>query len=782
MADQFWYTWARRGPGGRSGFQFVAASRPLADRSEPMTQAALRYCRSPGEPADPAGTSAVSFGWADDGPWRVVFNRVPAGRDSIGRPGVFCAHVIVGQAAELPTRRVVTWFGSPLWWTSNEGGWDDGPGSWQLGTLEPEDFGAGDIAEPDKALLSAFLEALLIRGSRQLQIPVLPAQLASLAAGAEQAVPGILEGTSLSTCESNRHAGAFDVVGLTAARRVSYGGSRWDEHLGEDAAASRAARAIVAGALSDQQRELAFSVARIGEGIEKQQFVIAADALLAVESGSLVAFADLPSTLLSPSALSSILRLPAGFQLAARALADGSDDAWEAIEQSVSGLSRPLLTKLGSALGGMVADNDHVGRIGGYLRRAERTAPHMKQAVAAAVVAACTAQPSLFTAIDDDGRLQLLRQAHRSGDEVAGRALVEHCGTADWPIVQAEDLPADWRGAAAARFVNSGRRTSYLVGLLSTDEYLARSMLQHVPSPAPLIALVGQCALDQACAIALNLGPDLLYPERLTMMAAVSDRLPAERKVQFIVQYLELPGPSPSAWGGTDLAHLASLAVAGAVITRSRRLYTNVSLTGKELALLRRVGGPRHEAWSAIGESIRLDCNPADVVHATKSAFANFDHTEQIAAEEVALKFVMALCHTREQIGKLADELLNAAEPDYGACCTRLALCAFRAIEADRTTAPARAVLEYIASLIAQKRIKINSRAVSDDELRGMLRQLVATLPQPEKDLVSDSMATASKPIKQWWAALSQPDSGHTITVSLPNFRRSGQGKSSAGT
>lgn len=113
--EQLRYTWTPRGVEGANRFQIAGMS---AGFRSGEAAGALSLARSLCRYDPPRGSEEerpVSFGWADQGPYRIAFQRLglPAGTD---RAGNFAAHLLVGSPESLPAAEIAAAFGSPLWW------------------------------------------------------------------------------------------------------------------------------------------------------------------------------------------------------------------------------------------------------------------------------------------------------------------------------------------------------------------------------------------------------------------------------------------------------------------------------------------------------------------------------------------------------------------------------------------------------------------------------------------------------------------------------------------
>ncbi|MFC4909814.1 hypothetical protein [Actinomadura gamaensis] len=119
MAWQLHYTSARRGPTGRSGFQFVAETPGLPDGMRARVTPHLSYRPPPEAPLSPSDEELDQF------PVSLLYDRVDGrplllrcrylGRDYSGRYGNFFAHAVVAEPDELEGVRPAELWHAPLW-------------------------------------------------------------------------------------------------------------------------------------------------------------------------------------------------------------------------------------------------------------------------------------------------------------------------------------------------------------------------------------------------------------------------------------------------------------------------------------------------------------------------------------------------------------------------------------------------------------------------------------------------------------------------------------------
>jgi hypothetical protein len=204
--DQLRYTWAPRGVEGVNRFQIAGMS---AGFRSGEAAGALSLARSLCRYDPPRGNDEerpVSFGWADEGPYRVAFQRLalPAGTD---RAGNFAAHLLVGSPETLPAAGIAAAFGSPLWWrgitTEERAEIIDGKRDFELPPIELEELTAtAPIPDRDEEATMALLHQLLqLPAGERLAISTEGEALAWTLSSVARLLPEALTGLTASTYE-----------------------------------------------------------------------------------------------------------------------------------------------------------------------------------------------------------------------------------------------------------------------------------------------------------------------------------------------------------------------------------------------------------------------------------------------------------------------------------------------------------------------------------------------------------------------------------------------------
>ncbi len=199
--EQLWFTWTDRGLGSGRGVQIRAASERLADRRDRASTAARRYCYRP--------EGDRSFGWIDRDAYRIVFNRVDAGLDGMGREGNYFVHLVLGDPGELPAGSLWRLYDSSFWVTA-----DRTESATDLPSVDAADLGLGDEIGTRPQHLVEFLAHVLhcIDQREGVLVPRPSLEVAELVAAAAAVFSSQYDVLSLSTGEGPKSAREFDVV------------------------------------------------------------------------------------------------------------------------------------------------------------------------------------------------------------------------------------------------------------------------------------------------------------------------------------------------------------------------------------------------------------------------------------------------------------------------------------------------------------------------------------------------------------------------------------------
>jgi hypothetical protein len=204
--EQLRYTWAPRGVEGVNRFQIAGMS---AGFRTGEAAGALALARSLCRYDPPRGSDEerpVSFGWADQGPYRIAFQRLalPAGTD---RAGNFAAHLLVGSPETLPAPGIAASFGSPLWWRGitpeERAEIAEGKRDFELPTIELEELTAtAPVPDCEEEATIALLHRLLRLPARErLAISAKGETLAWVLSSVARLLPEALAGLTASTYE-----------------------------------------------------------------------------------------------------------------------------------------------------------------------------------------------------------------------------------------------------------------------------------------------------------------------------------------------------------------------------------------------------------------------------------------------------------------------------------------------------------------------------------------------------------------------------------------------------
>ena len=205
--EQLRYTWAPRGVEGVNRFQIAGISPGFkAGEAAGALSSARALCRyDPPRGRDEA--RPVSYGWIDQGPYRIAFQRIalPAGTD---RAGNFAAHLLVGSPRSLPAATVAAAFGSPLWWRGitpeERAEIADGKRDFELPAVEPEEF-AATAPDPDcgeEATMALLYALLRLPAADRLAVSTEGEGLARALGSVARLLPEALSDLTVSTYEA----------------------------------------------------------------------------------------------------------------------------------------------------------------------------------------------------------------------------------------------------------------------------------------------------------------------------------------------------------------------------------------------------------------------------------------------------------------------------------------------------------------------------------------------------------------------------------------------------
>jgi hypothetical protein len=219
--EQLRYTWAPRGVEGANRFQIAGMSPGFrSGEAAGALSLARSLCRYD-PPRDNEEERPVSFGWADQGPYRIAFQRLglPAGTD---RAGNFAAHLLVGSPETLPAAEIAAAFGSPLWWrgitTEERAEIADGKRDFELPVIELEELtGTAPSPDDDEEVTMALLYRLLeLTPGERLAVSAEGETLAWALSAVARLLPEALAGLTASTYEG-KPIYPFRLVGAAEA-------------------------------------------------------------------------------------------------------------------------------------------------------------------------------------------------------------------------------------------------------------------------------------------------------------------------------------------------------------------------------------------------------------------------------------------------------------------------------------------------------------------------------------------------------------------------------------
>lgn len=208
--DQLVYGWSEDGLEGRNRLQLVATTASWVDDSK-YRRVAQRLAR-----LEAAGDRyPISFGWADLGGRRFVFQRtlVPSPTGDARR---LVAHVVAGDPADLPVELVLRAYDGGFWWRGE-------PIEKRLGAVRPIDLARGwtPEKEPEPTLAADALLQRILAAPQGMPATYEGDWRDTYAClwGIQRRVPGLLDSLAASTYETGQMATWFDVAGLDGRPR-----------------------------------------------------------------------------------------------------------------------------------------------------------------------------------------------------------------------------------------------------------------------------------------------------------------------------------------------------------------------------------------------------------------------------------------------------------------------------------------------------------------------------------------------------------------------------------
>lgn len=753
MAEQLYYTWARRGPDGRSGFQVVAASAGLADRQSQVINAALGLCRYDPPRSRSGGASApVSFGWVTVADWRLVFHRVAAPPGARGRPGNFYAHIIAGTARELPIGTVATWFTSPAWWSGQERDGDSW-GHGRLPVIGVEHMTPDPLGSPGQDELAGLIECLLARGRSPLAIPLDADSVASMAAAAEATVPGILEATSFSTYESGEPTRWFDIVGIAPGSRHPSAAVLWRPYAeGPDSAARRTTRAILPGPVPNELCRAGLDTVDAGQPFASDRFIAVVESLLALERSTSMRLDDLGPLLSAPRAVAYTLDRARGLALFAEALAADRQEVWHALAHSLAVVTGEHLDRLGAEIGLRLLGAGRLARLGDRLKRSGRIAARLQYAIEEFILH--TAGTAVLGELDPAGRLALLRHLSRTGqaDEILDALLCDLSPTPATVLLEAADLPVTWRAPAALRLLETSPAPPVLVTALADDPALARTIAGQLRPVERLTRVVRGLAsrrpaeaVELACAIAPALRPG----DAAALVAELCRELPSGAAMR-VLRSCARAVPARAA----DWDRLASSLLAEVFLDRGDDAECRILLGEEARDLLRQCTGPGCRAWQQALEAFATHSAP--VGHRASEAMRPFAHTSSTkrqAAAVLTIELGLTSCATAAGVDELVTAIRAYVSLSHPVAARWLALAACRHLRSDRRSRAGYAVASYLGTLVATRRLRSRRGTLHDDAARHATETLATVLPASSRAECAADFA-GSRRASLWWATI----------------------------
>jgi hypothetical protein len=341
--EQLLYTWAAQGMEGLGRFQVVASTPRLAKPSKARS-IALELCIYE-RPSAPVDEPPVSFGWLTRGRTRIAFRRKETGRDGVGRPGNFAAHILIGTREELPPDQLCASFASDCWWDGSMGDLAVGK---PLTPLDVFRWGDADLPVPTAATRDV-VAALLGRTDQRLTLPLGPAELACALRYAAATLPGIVDDLSVSTYEGERLATVFDVLGQPLQPRFGLSAPTAAVPRSVGHSTARAASFVVR-----QDPAAQGMVSRLWEAADFQGaarlvwFTTRAATHEVLLGGDEPSAEELVRLIFDPEVASEVLRMPRSRSIAARAFVNRDASMVEVICRVFAALDGDVQESLGA--------------------------------------------------------------------------------------------------------------------------------------------------------------------------------------------------------------------------------------------------------------------------------------------------------------------------------------------------------------------------------------------------------------------------------------------------
>lgn len=769
--DQLIYTWAGRGRGGHSGFQPVAATARLTDARSTLTGAALRLCRYvPPRGIDESAEMPVSYGWLDDGPTRLVFHRIYAGRDGLGRPGNFWAHILAGPRDALPAYELAQRMSSPFWWRG--GAMEEyAAGERNLRAVSLADIPLAPLPDVDDELLAALTEALLIPGTRLPYLLRQPsAQIAALVAAIGSRLPGVLETMPFSTYEPASTAARFHLVGI-AGREVPANATVVAERpLAEAPVTVRRARELVLSSARDNQDLVCMSLAAAAApdgSVSLTRFVRLLCLFDRLGEGRIEADALMPA-LARPASAAILLQMPAAVETLADALVAGAPVLWETLGSSAAGLPAATLAKLGTAVGDQVAARRSPELLTRAWAAASKLPSSFSHACGTAVLARVGHEPRLIQDIGAATNVALLRCAVAGSNNIMRPAVQALLASPDaYPAAaDASDLPAEWRGTAI------GRAMAHTPGLarqaaarLRREPGLAGPLAVALPDYERLTAVLSELSVDHALPVVLTMSEALSDDLRYELAAWFGRRLGTRERLSFLMR---LAPPIRDTATSRRWAHFVADAVAHWIADALVKLDVKPVPPDGTMDLLQSIGADCTTCWLQLLRHLTAHApgpRSAGAAVWIDKALAATDRMTSDAHQSTALDLVLfTALDTRvalASLGRLADGVGRRASGDSVEAAWLVLTAATRVTRHTAYHDCAVPCLTYVADLIDRRALRTwPTGAVRHRGIQSQSEKLASSLTTLQRTAWTKAMNAdgRSKAATRWWASADSSD------------------------
>jgi hypothetical protein len=712
----------------------------------------------------------MSYGWVDHGALRIIFRRSYIGNDGLGRPGNFCAHMLVGTRETLPAVEVVRRFSSPFWWTGEDAD-RFVAGDLSLKPVELSDIPPDVIAEVDAGLLASLTETLL---SPRPRLPLVlrcpPEQTVALLTAVAERLPGSLEAMPFSTYESPTKAVRFHVVGTTGpgipvnatavptlpspahpepvrrARDLILSGVPGDRSL-----------VMMCVAASDERGGPA-SIARLGTLI---------DLFDQLRRGAQIDKSAVAAALGRPSAAEFLLEIPAAIEMIADDLISAQPTFWSSLRTSASGISKGKLTRLGAAVGTRAARQGSPVLLNQVIAAADQLPGSFAPYCATAALSQASDIPDLLERLAPLTILSMIRHGVATDLSRTDRgisALLAASGA--YPIVaDAVDIPPSWRGIALGHaLIRTPSIVPMIADRLSIEPNLAESLTAVPPVHDQLIAVLSRVARVQLVPCVLAAGTNLPIAYRIELAVWCADKLTSRDRLGFLIKFAYLI----PAWESThSWAHLVAFAVERYTADTLQTLNGNPVPSSAALSLLAQAGLDCAASWNKLVDhlSSMQRCGRADAFNdwvirgleiVGRGANSGHRGTQLDLLLFVALRRPVSWASFERIAAQLNAGLLGGPEDTA----IYLLTAASRAASWNKKEVSSSLhCLVYIAQLIDRGNIDIKSTGqIRNRRLNGLTVNAFRSLPNNSLDKVADSISAScrTKAPSIWWASISR--------------------------